>query len=138
MSHGGNIYEVRSWMYEHKDSAEVFRNKILNRAEIFMYQAGNTPLAQETSKMLCPCRMCKNTKCARSETVWKEKWRYQGDAAKSTFISETTWIGLKAYWNFPRSVRRSYNCSVAQLTSDAEGNLPLPILPKKFHTPGFP
>ena len=36
-----------------------------------MYQAGNTPLTQETCKMLCPCRKCKNTKFARSETVWK-------------------------------------------------------------------
>ncbi|KAG5384651.1 hypothetical protein IGI04_036121, partial [Brassica rapa subsp. trilocularis] len=81
------------------------------------------------------CSHLEHTKCARSETVWKEKWRYQGDAAKSTFISKTTWIGLKAYWNFPRSVRRSYNCAVAQLTSDAEGNLPLPHTSEKVsHT----
>ncbi|WZZ88533.1 hypothetical protein YC2023_117112 [Brassica napus] len=36
------------------------------------------------------------------------------------------WTGLKAYWNFPRSVCMSNNCSAAQLTLDAEGNLPLP------------
>ncbi|KAG2314386.1 hypothetical protein Bca52824_017508 [Brassica carinata] len=28
---------------------------------------------------------------------WKDKWRFQGDAAKPIFISETTWTGLKAY-----------------------------------------
>ncbi|KAF3568884.1 hypothetical protein DY000_02014488 [Brassica cretica] len=36
------------------------------------------------------------------------------------------WTGLKAYWNFPRSVCMSNNCSAAQLTLDAEGNFPLP------------
>ena len=36
-----------------------------------MNQAGNTPLTQETSKMLFLCRKCKNTKFAHSETIWK-------------------------------------------------------------------
>ena len=36
-----------------------------------MYKAGNTPITQETGKMLCLCRKCKNTKFARRETVWK-------------------------------------------------------------------
>ena len=71
MSHGGNIYELRSWMYAHKNYAGFVTNKFLNKAKIFMYLAGNTPLMQETSKMLCLCRKCKNTKFARSETVWK-------------------------------------------------------------------
>ena len=71
MSHNGNIYEVRSWMYAHKNSAGVVTDEFLNGAEIFMYQAGNTPLTQETGKMFCPCRKCQNTKFVRSETVWK-------------------------------------------------------------------
>ena len=37
-----------------------------------MYQARNTPLTQETGKMLCLCHKCKNTKFDRSETVWKD------------------------------------------------------------------
>ena len=71
MSNGGNIYKVRSWMYAHKDYAGVVRNEYLNGTEIFNYQAGNTPLTHETGKILCLCRKCKNTKFARSETVWK-------------------------------------------------------------------
>ena len=71
MSNGGNIYVIRSWIYAHKDSAGVVTDEFLNGAEIFMYKATKTLLTQETSKMFCPCRKCKNTKFARSETVWK-------------------------------------------------------------------
>ncbi|KAG2250279.1 hypothetical protein Bca52824_080415 [Brassica carinata] len=61
---------------------------------------------------------------------WKKKWeinkRFQGDAAKPVFVIEAVWTGLKAYWNLPCSVRTYNNCSAARLTSDGEGNLPLP------------
>ena len=71
MFNGGNIYKVWSWMYAHKDYARVVRNEFLNGTEIFKYQVGNKPLTHETGKMLCLYRKCKNTKFARSETVWK-------------------------------------------------------------------
>ena len=58
-------------MYAHKNSAGRVINDFLNGAEIFMYLAGKTSLMQETCKMLCPCRKCKNIKFAQSETVWK-------------------------------------------------------------------
>jgi hypothetical protein len=35
-----------------------------------MYQASQTELTLESGKMFCPCRKCKNTKFARTETVW--------------------------------------------------------------------
>ncbi|KAG2300993.1 hypothetical protein Bca52824_037465 [Brassica carinata] len=57
---------------------------------------------------------------------WKDKWRFQGDAVKPIFISETTWTGLKAYWMLPQSIMTANNCSAARHTPDAEGNLPLP------------
>ena len=66
-----DIYELWSWMYAHKNSAGRVTNKFLNGAEIFMYQAGNMSVTQETCKILCLCRKCKNTKFASSETVWK-------------------------------------------------------------------
>ncbi|KAG2323112.1 hypothetical protein Bca52824_016325 [Brassica carinata] len=44
---------------------------------------------------------------------WKDKWRFQGDAAKPIFISDTTWAGLKAYWMLPRSIMTANNCSAA-------------------------
>lgn len=71
MASGSNIYELRSWMYAHKDSDGVVINEFLNGVEIIMYQARNTPIMQETSTMFCPCRKCKNTKFSRSEMVWK-------------------------------------------------------------------
>lgn len=46
MSHGGNIYEIRSWMYAHKNSAGAVTDEFLNGAEMFMYQARKTPLMQ--------------------------------------------------------------------------------------------
>lgn len=58
-------------MYAHKNSAGEVTDEFLNGAEMFMYQAGKTPLTQETGKMFCPWRKCKNTKFACSETVWK-------------------------------------------------------------------
>ena len=36
-----------------------------------MHHARNTPITKETSKMFYPCCKCKNSKFARSETVWK-------------------------------------------------------------------
>src|SRR5690606_40223164 len=66
-----NIYELRSWMYAHKDSRGRVTNEFLNGAEIFMYQTGQTFLTQETGKMFCPCCKYNNIKFAASETVWK-------------------------------------------------------------------
>ena len=57
---------------------------------------------------------------------WKAKWRYQGGAAKPTYVSDKTWTDLKAYWLLPRNIRTSNNCSAAWLMPDVEGNLPLP------------
>ena len=71
MAGGGSIYELRSWMYLHKDSDGRVTNAFLSGLETFMHQAGCTPITQESGKMLCPCRKCKNSKFARSETVWK-------------------------------------------------------------------
>lgn len=69
MSHSGSIYELQSWMYEHKNFAGVVTNEFLNSAKIFIYHAGNTPLTQKTCKILCLFRKCKNTKFTRNETV---------------------------------------------------------------------
>ena len=66
-----NIYELRSWMYAHKDSSGRVTKEFLNGAEMLMYHAGQTSLTLEMGKMLCPCRKCNNTKFAASETVWK-------------------------------------------------------------------
>ena len=66
-----DIYELRNWMYAHKYSAGRVTSEFLNGAEKFLYQAENMSLTQETDKMLCPCRKCKNTKIAQSEIVWK-------------------------------------------------------------------
>ena len=71
MAGGGSIYELRSWMYLHKDSDGRVTNAFLSGLETFMHQAGCTPITQESGKMFCPCRKCKNSKFARSETVWK-------------------------------------------------------------------
>ena len=71
MADGYNIYEIRSWMYSHKDSAGRVTETFLRGLETFMQQAGSTPLTQESGKMFCPCRKCKNSKFALSETVWK-------------------------------------------------------------------
>lgn len=62
MSDGGSIFEVWSWIYAYKYSVGVIKNEFLNGAEIFMYQTENIPLTQETCKMFCLCRKCKNTK----------------------------------------------------------------------------
>ena len=71
MAGGGSIYELRSWMYLHKDSDGRVTNAFLSGLETFMHQPGCTPITQESGKMFCPCRKCKNSKFARSETVWK-------------------------------------------------------------------
>ena len=57
---------------------------------------------------------------------WKEKWKYLGDDAKETYLSDEVWTGLKAYWILPDSVQRSLTCSAARMTRDADGNLPIP------------
>lgn len=57
---------------------------------------------------------------------WKEKWKFFGDEAKQTYLSNDVWTGLKAYWLLPKSVQRSLKCSAARLTRDAQGNLPIP------------
>ena len=57
---------------------------------------------------------------------WKEKWRVMGDDANETYLSNDVWKGLKAYWNFPKSVQRSLTCSTDRFTCDDDGNLPVP------------
>ncbi|KAL0844562.1 hypothetical protein Bca101_017808 [Brassica carinata] len=59
MADGYNIYEIRSWMYSHKDSAGRVTETFLRGLETFMQQAGSTPLTQESGKMLRPCRNAK-------------------------------------------------------------------------------
>ena len=71
MAVGGNIYELRSWMYSHKDSAGRVTDAFLSGLETYMYQAGYTPISHESGKMFCICRKCKNSKFACTETVWK-------------------------------------------------------------------
>ena len=71
MAGGGSIYELRSWMYLHKDSDGRVTNAFLSGLETFMHQAGCTPITHESGKKFCPCQKCKNSKFARSETVWK-------------------------------------------------------------------
>ena len=86
-------------MYAHKDSAGIVT--ILNGAEIFMYQAGNTPLTLETVKMLCLCRKYKYTKFPHSEIVWKHLvnrgfnphyyiWFYHGNGDNRNEASSST------------------------------------------------
>lgn len=67
----GNIYQLQSWMFIHKDYDGMVTKEFLNDLDIFMYQAGNTPIIQETNKILCSCPKCKNTKFARRETILK-------------------------------------------------------------------
>lgn len=65
---------------------------------------------------------------------WKEKWRVLGDKAKPVYVSDDIWTGLKAYWNWPKSVQNSLCCSASGLTRDAHGNFPIP--PHLPHTLG--
>ncbi|KAL1205530.1 hypothetical protein V5N11_026714 [Cardamine amara subsp. amara] len=71
MSSGSDVRRERRWMYKHKDSDGNVTQDFINGLEIFMYQAGQTPLTIETGKMFCPCRKCKNTRFVHSETVWR-------------------------------------------------------------------
>uniref|UniRef100_A0A0D3E6Z1 Uncharacterized protein n=1 Tax=Brassica oleracea var. oleracea TaxID=109376 RepID=A0A0D3E6Z1_BRAOL len=48
MAGGGSIYELRSWMYLHKDSDGRVTNAFLSELETFMHQAGFTPITQES------------------------------------------------------------------------------------------
>lgn len=57
---------------------------------------------------------------------WKEKWMVVGDEAKPVYISDDIWTGLKTYWNWPKSVRKSLCCSASRLTHDAQENFPIP------------
>ena len=57
---------------------------------------------------------------------WKEKWRDLGDRSQPLYISNDVWKGIKAYWNLPKSVRKSLKCSASRMTRYAQGNLPIP------------
>ena len=71
MSGDGNKFELRRWIYTLKDTNRRVTKEYLEGLETFMHQAYSTPLAQEKSKMLCPCRKCNNSKLATREKVWK-------------------------------------------------------------------
>ncbi|KAL1204279.1 hypothetical protein V5N11_002255 [Cardamine amara subsp. amara] len=71
MSSASDVRRERRWMYKHKDYDGNVTQDFINGLEIFMYQAGQTPLTIETGKMFCPCRKCKNTRFVHSETVWR-------------------------------------------------------------------
>ena len=71
MCSDGNIFELRRWMYMHRDGNGRVTKEFLEGLETFMYQADSTPLALESGKMLCPCRKCNNSKLALRENVWK-------------------------------------------------------------------
>ncbi|KAL1225345.1 hypothetical protein V5N11_009004 [Cardamine amara subsp. amara] len=71
MSSASDVRRQRRWMYMHKDSDGNVTQEFINGLEIFMYQAGQTPLTIETGKMFCRCQKCKNTRFALSDTVWK-------------------------------------------------------------------
>ena len=71
MAGSGTIYELRKWMYMHRDANGRVTKEYLAGLETFMHQADSTPLAQESGKMFCPCRKCNNSKLANRENVWK-------------------------------------------------------------------
>ena len=56
LSGGGNIFELRRWMYTHTDNNGRVTKEYLEGLETFMHQADSTPVAQKSGKMLCPCR----------------------------------------------------------------------------------
>lgn len=56
---------------------------------------------------------------------WKEQWLDIVENAKTSYISDLIWTGLKAYWIAPRSIRVAASGSAAQMTPDPEGNLPM-------------
>ena len=67
----GTIYELRKWMYMHRDANGRVTKEYIAGLETFMHQADSTPLAQESGKMFCPYRKCNNSKVANRENVWK-------------------------------------------------------------------
>ncbi|KAL0663679.1 hypothetical protein Bca4012_100516 [Brassica carinata] len=67
MSASWNIFELRRWMYMHRNANERVTKEYLEGLETFMHQADFTPHAQESGKMFCPCRKCNNSKLANRE-----------------------------------------------------------------------
>ena len=66
------------------------------------------------------------TRLKNNVADWKEKWRVLGDRSQLLYISDDVWKGLKAYWNLPKSIRKSLKCSASRMTRDVQGNLPIP------------
>ncbi|KAL0733345.1 hypothetical protein Bca4012_009555 [Brassica carinata] len=54
MSGSGNIYELRRWMYMHRDANGRVTKEYLAGLETFMHQTDSTPLAQESGKETVP------------------------------------------------------------------------------------
>lgn len=50
ISSDGNIYELRNWMYTHKDSDMRVTKEFFNGLEIFMFKDGCTLITQESGK----------------------------------------------------------------------------------------
>jgi len=71
MSGSRNIFELRRWMYMHRDANERVTKEYLAGLETFMHQGDSTPFAQESGKVFCHCRKCNNSKLANRENVWK-------------------------------------------------------------------
>lgn len=47
MSGSGNVYELRRWMYMHRDANGRVTKEYIAGLETFMHQADSTPLALE-------------------------------------------------------------------------------------------
>uniref|UniRef100_A0A0D3AMF5 Uncharacterized protein n=1 Tax=Brassica oleracea var. oleracea TaxID=109376 RepID=A0A0D3AMF5_BRAOL len=65
-----NIFELRRWMYMHRDANGRVTKEYLAGLERFMHQADSTPLAQESGKIFCPWSI-------KLLTLWfTETWRF--------------------------------------------------------------
>jgi len=71
MSGSGNIFELRRWMYMHRDAKGRVTKEYLVGLETLMHQADSTPFVQENGKMFCSCRKCNNLKLTNRENVRK-------------------------------------------------------------------
>ncbi|KAF3566310.1 hypothetical protein DY000_02016762 [Brassica cretica] len=99
----------------------------------FRHHQGKLPAhASEVVSYTVPCLEDLFQVICGDESPKEQCWRLEvegrvlRDGTKPIYVIDDVWKGLKVYWNLPKSVRRSLKCSAARLTSDAEGNLPIP------------
>ncbi|XP_033146608.1 uncharacterized protein LOC117133754 [Brassica rapa] len=103
MSGFGNIFELRRWIYMHRDANRRVTKEYLAGLETFMHRADSTPLAQESGKMLCLCRECNNSKLANRENVLKHLI-YRG-FTPNYYI----WFQHGEYYNYDQNEASSSN-----------------------------